>query len=86
MINISRRRYIVIRNIGNGDEVFSGLARNYQFTSVDNLGNIAIKTYMTANKAKASVLGSWYGATEEAFENGTYRVVPVDENIIEVAE
>ena len=78
---VSRVRYVVTRN--NRKELFCGLARSFTFKPVDEIGDTAIKTYSTYNKAKSSFLSSWYGATEEDFENGTYEIVKVVESIKE---
>lgn len=83
MINIKRTRYVVVREILEGrTEMFCGLARNYEFKSIENIGNTSIKTYSSQNKAKSSVISSWCG-TKTGFENGTYKVVKVVETIVE---
>lgn len=76
---ISRTRYVITRN--NDTEIFCGLARSFTFKSIDNIGDTAIKTYSTSNKAKSSFLSSWYSATNEDFDNGTYKVVEVIESL-----
>ena len=82
MITIKRIRYVVINN---HNEIFCGLARNYTFKPIDNIGDTAIKTYLSEKKAKSSFLSSWY-AKEEDFNNGTFRVVKVTEAITESEE
>lgn len=63
-----------------------GLAQNYKFLTLDELKDTAIKTYLSATKARASFLQSWWSAEKEDFDNGTYKVIPVNESIIEVEE
>ena len=84
MINIQRKRYVVIRCKDNA--IFCGLAQNYKFLTLDELKDTAIKTYLSATKARASFLQSWWSAEKEDFDNGTYKVIPVNESIIEVEE
>lgn len=47
MLNIKRVRYVIIRD---DSEIFCGLARNYQFKKIGDIGNISIKTYTTKEK------------------------------------
>ena len=75
-IILKRTRYIVIRNDG---AIFCGLAKNYKFKLVKEIGDTAIKTYLSENKAKASFLISWWDSKKEDFESGKYRVVKVSE-------
>lgn len=79
-ININRKRFVVVRDDG---QIFCGLSKNYQFKPIDEIGDTAIKTYMTAGKAKASFLSSWYDSKKEDFETGRYRVVEVTESVVE---
>lgn len=72
---IKRIRYVIVRT--EDEAVFCGLARNYQFKTLDKLGDAEIKTYMSEAKAKASFLNSWWNSNQEDFENGTYKVVKV---------
>lgn len=72
---IKRIRYVVVRT--KDEAVFCGLARHYQFKTLDELGDTEIKTYMSEAKAKASFLNSWWDSKKEDFENGTYKVVKV---------
>lgn len=81
MISIKRKRYVVINN---KNEIFCGLARSYEFKPIDNIGNTAVKTYLSERKAKSSFLSSWRYSEEKDFDNGTYRVVEVEESIVEV--
>lgn len=72
---IKRIRYVIVRT--EDEAVFCGLARNYKFKTLDELGDTEIKTYMSEAKAKASFLDSWWKSKNEDFENGTYKVVKV---------
>lgn len=56
-MKIERKRWVIMRN--NRTEIFCGLARNYEFKSVDSIGNTAIKTYLSQNKAISSFEASW---------------------------
>ena len=59
-MKIQRKRWVIMRN--NRTEIFCGLARSFNFKPVDNIGDTAIKTYLSENKALASFESSWYGA------------------------
>ena len=56
-MRIERRRWVIMRN--NRTEIFCGLARNYQFKKVDDIGNTAIKNYLSKNKALSAFDNSW---------------------------
>lgn len=56
-MKIQRRRWVIMRN--NRQEIFCGLARNYQFKPVDDVGNTSIKTYRSENTALSSFDSSW---------------------------
>ena len=43
----------------NRTEVFCGLARHYQFKKISEIGDTAIKTYASRNKALAGFESSW---------------------------
>lgn len=58
-MKIERERWVIMRN--NRTEIFCGLARNFKFKPVDNIGDTAIKTYLSRDKALASFERSWYG-------------------------
>lgn len=62
-MKIERERWVIMRN--NRTEIFCGLARNFNFKPVDNLGNTAIKTYLSRDKALASFERSWFGPSFE---------------------
>lgn len=57
-MRIERKRWIITRN--NRTEIFCGLARNYQFKNVNDIGDTAVKTYLSKNKALASFRNSWW--------------------------
>lgn len=75
-IILKRTRYIVMRDDG---AIFCGLARHYKFKPIEEIGDTAIKTYLSENKAKSSFLSSWWDSKKEDFERGRYRVVRVSE-------
>lgn len=79
-VNMVRVRYVIVRD---DDKLFCGLARNYTFKSINDLGDTAIKTYSSERKAKAALLRSW-NADESDFATGRYRVAKVHESIVEV--
>ena len=81
MVEIIRERYVVVNE---KDQIFCGLARHYNFKPLDNIGDTAIKTYLSANKAKSSFLSSWEYSKPEDFKTGKYKVVKVIESIKEV--
>ena len=43
VMKIERERWVIIK----GNEIFCGLARNFQFKPIDNIGNTEIKTYLS---------------------------------------
>lgn len=57
-MKIERKRWVIMRN--NRTEIFCGLARHYQFKKVSEIGNTAIKTYLSENKALSSFDSSWW--------------------------
>ena len=80
-MKIERERWIIIK----GDEIFCGLARHYQFKPIDDIGNTAIKTYLSKNKAESSFLSSWWDS-KKLLESGEAKAVKVVESLIEVEE
>ncbi len=56
-MKIQRKRWVIMRN--NRTEIFCGLTRNYGFKSVKEIGNTAVKTYLSKDKALASFYGSF---------------------------
>ena len=47
---ITRKRYIIVRN---GTHIMCGLARQYYFKPIDDIGDTQIKTYSSEKKAIA---------------------------------
>lgn len=80
-MKIERERWVIIK----GDEIFCGLARHYQFKPIDDIGNTAIKTYLSKNKAESSFLSSWWDS-KKLLESGEAKAVKVVESLIEVEE
>ena len=72
---IQRERWIVLRD---GTDVFCGLARQYHFKPISELGNTALKTYLSENKAIAAFEDSW-GAK---FDNCRYTVEKITETYV----
>ena len=75
-IRIERKRYVIIRD---GKEIFCGLARHYKFKPISDIGDAAIKTYLSRNKAIAAFNRSW----SEDFDDSRYKVIEVTESIVE---
>lgn len=73
-MKIQRQRWIVVRNSDN--KIFCGLARNYQFKSVDEIGNTAVKTFLSEAKALSAVKSSYHG-----YSSNDITVIPVMETI-----
>ena len=57
-MKISRKRYVIMRN--DRKEIFCGLARNYNFKPVEDIGDTPIKTYLSSKKAISSFESSWW--------------------------
>lgn len=74
-MNITRTRWVITRN--NGAEIFCGLARAYQFKPINDIGDTAIKTYLSRKKAISSFEGSW-----DEYDDDKYRAVEVIESIV----
>lgn len=70
---ITRKRYIIVRN---GTHIMCGLAREYYFKPIDNIGNTQIKTYSSEKKAIAGFERSWNRKIGDE-----YQVVEVEEVI-----
>ena len=65
---IKRERFVVMRN--NRTEIWAGLSKNFRFRRLDDLKEVAIKTYRTERQAKTC--SSW---------DRDFEVVPVTEII-----
>ena len=76
-IHIQRDRWVVIKD---QKEIFCGLAQQYYFKKISEIGDTAIKTYASKNKAIASFKRSWWDA-EELIESGSVQFVNVVEEI-----
>lgn len=70
---ITRKRYIIVRN---GTHIMCGLARQYYFKPIDNIGDTQIKTYSSEKKAIAGFERSWNRKIGDE-----YQVVEVEEVI-----
>lgn len=72
-MKIQRKRFVIMRN--NRTEILVGLSRNFYFKKIEEIGDAAIKTYMTESKAhsaRSSWSPAWLGDAE---------IVPVTETI-----
>ncbi len=67
-MKITRKRYVVMRK--NRTEIWCGLAREFHFKKIDEIGESAIKTYRT--EKQANTCSSW---------NRDFEIVPVIETI-----
>lgn len=79
MIDIKRMRYVVILD---DTKIFCGLARHYEFKDISDIGDTAIKTYLSERKARASFLSSWWNAGE-LIDSGRIKFVCVVEQLKE---
>ena len=73
-MKIKRKRWVIVRD---GKEILCGLARHYHFRPISEIGDAAIKTYLSKNKAIASFESSW-GAEYDGLR---YKAVEVAESI-----
>ena len=67
-MKIERKRFVVMRK--NRTEIWGGLARNFSFRPIDNIGDFAIKTYRTEKQARTC--SSW---------DRDFEIVPIVETI-----
>lgn len=81
MIEITRERWIIVRQ-NEPIEIFCGLARNYKFKPINEIGDTAIKTYLSKSKAESSFVSSWTGGYDLLVQ-GRARAVKVTEFITE---
>lgn len=70
---ITRKRYIIVRN---GTHIMCGLARQYYFKPIDDIGDTQIKTYSSEKKAIAGFERSWHRKIGDE-----YQAVEVEEVI-----
>lgn len=68
---IKRKRYVIVRD---GTHIMCGLARQYYFKPITDIGNTTIKTYLSEKKAIAGFKKSW-----NLDIGGRYEVVEVEE-------
>lgn len=54
-MKIQRKRWVIIRD---ENEIFCGLARQFTFKPIDNIGDTSIKTYSSKAKAEAGFRNS----------------------------
>lgn len=78
-MTIARKRWVIIKD----DKIFCGLARNYKFKPIDDIGDTAIKTYTSKKKAESSFESSWWGG-EELLKAGQAKAIEVVESLISV--
>lgn len=68
---IKRKRYIIVRD---GTHIMCGLAREFHFKPISDIGDTQIKTYSSEKKAIAGFNRSW------GLEiGGRYEVIEVEE-------
>lgn len=68
-MKIQRKRYVVMRN--NRTEIWCGLAKHFSFRPVEEIKDVAVKTYRSENQAMSGC-SSW---------DRDFEVVPVIETI-----
>lgn len=78
-MNISRKRWVITRN--NEEEIFCGLARAYQFKAIRDIGDTAIKTYLSRKKAISAFESSW-----DEYDDNFYKAIEVTESILSTQE
>jgi hypothetical protein len=77
-MEIVRKRWVIIK----GEEIFCGLARNYQFKPINNIGDTAIKTYLSKEKAESSFKSSYKRFGEELLRTGKVQAIEVIESLV----
>ena len=55
-VRIERTRYVVMRN--NRTEIWCGLSKHFHFVNIDEIKDVAIKTYRTKRQAESGC-SSW---------------------------
>jgi hypothetical protein len=76
-LKIERARFVITRK--ERTEIFCGLARNYTFKKISEIGDTSIKTYMSKKKAESAYLRSWYNA-----ELSDIEVLEITESYLEI--
>lgn len=61
-MKIQRKRYVIMRN--NRSEIWCGLAQNYHFKPINDIGDTQIKSYSSEAKAE-SVIDRWHMRSSE---------------------
>ena len=80
MIKIRRERYVIVRK--SDGYILCRLDKMYDFKDPDNIGNTAIKTYVSETVAKSGLYKSFH-VSSEIFDND-YELKKVIETIEEV--
>ena len=70
LLRIQRERWVIVRD---GTHIFCGLARNFKFKPIDDIGDTPIKTYLSRNKAISSFNSSW----TQAFNGERYECIKI---------
>ena len=78
-MTIARKRWVIIKE----DKIFCGLARNYKFKPINDIGDTAIKTNTSKKKAESSFESSWSDG-EELLKTGQAKAIEVVESLISV--
>lgn len=78
-MTIARKRWVIVKD----NDIFCGLARNYKFKPIDDIGDTAIKTYLSKKKAETSFESSWHDG-EELLKTGQVKAIEVVENLTSV--
>lgn len=77
MLHIQRDRWIIVKD---NNQIFCGMAQQYCFKNIHEIGDKAIKTYSTKNKAISGFKKSWIGA-EKLLEENAVQAINVVEQI-----
>lgn len=75
-MKIQRKRWVIMRN--NRTEIFCGLAQNYKFKPIDDIGHTPVKTYLSESKALSSFKSSWF---KPNFEVEAVEIMEIYESI-----
>ena len=78
-MTITRKRWVIIKD----DKIFCGLAQNYKFKPINDIGDTAIKTYTSKKKAESSFESSWFGGGE-LLKTGRAKAIEIVESLISV--
>ena len=74
IIGIRRKRWAIVRD---GKDIFCGTARNDQLKPISELGNAAVKTYLSKSKAISAFESSW----RDEWDDSRYQAVKIVESI-----